>query len=113
LAAIGENGLRRTGALNAGLAANDRIKYGISLLQMAVEDAQHPAQPAASLKREGLAAGIDDDDLDAAVSGAREVDKDFRIPGAVRILDADRGCYAPDGDAGSAGGRRGRVSACI
>jgi uncharacterized protein Yka (UPF0111/DUF47 family) len=87
LAALGETGLQRASALNAGLAANDRIKYGFSLLQMALDHAQHPEQPAASLKRERLAAGIDDADLDAAVSGAREVGKQCRIPGAARILE--------------------------
>jgi uncharacterized protein Yka (UPF0111/DUF47 family) len=104
LAALGENGLQDASALNAGLAANDRIKYAFSLLQMAIEHASHPGQPAPSLKRERLAAGIDDPDLDAAVSGARAVGKDCRIPGAAGIMqriDADmRLMAAPVLDAG-------------
>jgi uncharacterized protein Yka (UPF0111/DUF47 family) len=86
LAVLGENGLQQATALNAGLAANDRVKYAFSLLQMALEHAQHPEQPAASLKQERLACGIDDTDLDAAVAGAREVGKACRIPGAARIM---------------------------
>ncbi len=86
LAALGESGLQNASALNAGLAANDRIKYGFSLLQMAIEHAGDPRQPAANMKRERLAAGIDDPNLDAAISGARSVGGHCRIPGAARIL---------------------------
>jgi uncharacterized protein Yka (UPF0111/DUF47 family) len=86
LAALGENGLQQASALNAGLAANDRIKYAFSLLQMATEHARHPEQPVASLKRERLAAGIDDERLDAAVAGAQVVDKEVRVPGAAGIV---------------------------
>jgi hypothetical protein len=86
LAALGENGLQHASAPNAGLAANDRIKYAFSLLQMAIEHARHPEQPATSLKRERLAAGIDDARLDAAVAGAQVVHKEVRVPGSVGIL---------------------------
>ncbi len=34
------------------LAANDRIKYFFSLLQLALTYAEHPNQPAGTLKRE-------------------------------------------------------------
>ena len=36
LAAIGEDGLQPAASLNAALAANDRVKYAFSLLQMAL-----------------------------------------------------------------------------
>jgi uncharacterized protein Yka (UPF0111/DUF47 family) len=87
LAALGESGLQQASALNAGLAANDRIKYDFSLLQMAIEHARHPEQPPPSLKRERLAAGIDDARLDDAVASAQVVDKKVRVPGAAGILD--------------------------
>jgi hypothetical protein len=87
LAALGENGLQQAGALNAGLAANDRIKYAFSLLQMAIGHAQHPDEPAASLKQERLAAGIDDTQLDATVEGALAVGKQVRVPGSAHILE--------------------------
>ncbi len=87
LAALGEDGLQTSGALNAGLAANDRIKYAFSLLQMALEHSRHPERPPMSLKRERLAAGIDDPELDGVVSGARQVGKQCRIPAAGQLMD--------------------------
>jgi len=86
LAALGEDGLQQATALNAALAANDRIKYAFSLLQMADEHAQHPEQPAPPLRQERLACGIDDKDLDGAVLGARKVGTNARIPRAARIM---------------------------
>ena len=86
LAAIGENELQPAACLNAALAANDRVKYAFSLLQMASDHAEHPEQPAATLKRERIACGIDDPDLDTCVAAARMVGKSCRVPGAARIL---------------------------
>ena len=86
LAAIGEDGLQPAASLNAALAANDRVKYGFSLLQMALAHAEHPEQPAATLKRERIGCGIDDPDLDTVVAGARMVGKACRVAGAARIL---------------------------
>ena len=107
LAALGENGLQQATALNAGLAANDRVKYAFTLLQMALDHAEHPDQPAMTLKRERLACGIDDTDLDATVSGAREVGKTCYIPGATgimaRIDDDVRLMAAPVSAAGETG----------
>ncbi len=46
LAAIGESELQPAARLNAALAANDRLKYAFSLLQMALTHAEHPEQTA-------------------------------------------------------------------
>jgi uncharacterized protein Yka (UPF0111/DUF47 family) len=86
LAAIGENELQPAAALNAALAANDRLKYAFSLLQTAMAHAEHPDQPAATLKRERIACGIDDPDLDTAVAGARMAGKSCHVPGAAGII---------------------------
>ena len=86
LAAIGEDGLQPAASLNAALAANDRVKYAFSLLQMALAHGEHPEQPAATLKRERIGCGIDDPDLDTVVAGARMVGKACRVAGAARIL---------------------------
>ena len=86
LSAIGEQGLQPAAALNAALAANDRIKYYLSLLQMAVDHAAHPEQPAPSLQRERLTCGIDDPDLDRIVGASQSSGKDCRIPGVRRIF---------------------------
>ena len=71
LAAIGETGLSRSGAVNAALAANDRVKYLLTLLQMAAAHADQPDQPPANLKRERIACGIDEPSLDAFTAAAR------------------------------------------
>ena len=75
LAAIGESDLQPAARLNAALAANDRVKYAFSLLQMALAHAEHPEQPAPTLKRERIACGVDDPDLDACVAAARMVEE--------------------------------------
>ena len=99
LAAIGENELQPAARLNAALAANDRVKYAFSLLQMASAHARHPDQPAATLKRERMACGIDDPDLDSVVAGARMKGKSCSIAGArtllARIADDMRVMAAP------------------
>jgi uncharacterized protein Yka (UPF0111/DUF47 family) len=86
LAALGESELQPAAALNAALAANDRVKYLFSLLQMALDHAEHPEHPAATLKRERNACGVDDPDLDDAVASARKVGKACRVQGAGKIL---------------------------
>lgn len=86
LTAIGADSLRRPAAVNAALAANDRVKYAFSLLQMAAAYADQPDQPAASLKRERLACGIDDPSLDAFTAGASRIGTAYHLPGADRLL---------------------------
>ena len=86
LAAIGESELQPAAALNAALAANDRVKYFFSLLQMALDHAEHPEHSAATLKRERNACGVDDPDLDGAVASARKVGKACRVQGVGKIL---------------------------
>jgi uncharacterized protein Yka (UPF0111/DUF47 family) len=86
LAAIGEIGLQPAASLNAGLAANDRVKYAFSLLQMAIDHAEHPERPIVSLKQERISCGVDDPDLDTVVAEARMVDKSCRVRGATRIF---------------------------
>jgi uncharacterized protein Yka (UPF0111/DUF47 family) len=86
LAAIGEHGLQPAAALNAALAANDRVKYAFSLLQMAMSHAEHPEQTAPTLKQERIGCGIDDPDLDTAVAASRMDGKSCHVPGAARIV---------------------------
>lgn len=86
LAAIGEGGLQRPAAVNAALAANDRVKYAFTLLQMAAAHADQPDQPAASLKRERIACGIDDASLDAFAAAAHRKHGKYHMPGATRVL---------------------------
>jgi uncharacterized protein Yka (UPF0111/DUF47 family) len=104
LAVIGEGGLRQPAAVNAALAANDRVKYAFTLLQMAAAHADQPEQPPASLKRERLACGIDDPALDGLTASARRAGAtQYLMPGVAGLLAriaADmRTMAAPVGDA--------------
>lgn len=86
LQALGETELGRPAQVNAALAANDRIKYYLSLLQMGMTRADHPEQPASSLRRERLACGIDQPELDDVVGSTRKEGGAYRIPGCAKIL---------------------------
>jgi uncharacterized protein Yka (UPF0111/DUF47 family) len=86
LAEIGEKGLQPAAALNAALAANDRVKFVFSLLQFALAHAKNPEQTAPTLRRERVACGIDDPDLDNAAAGARMAGTACHVPGAAKIL---------------------------
>ena len=86
LAAIGEPQLQPMASLNAALAANDRLKLRFSLLQMALSHAEHPDQPAATLRGERMACGIDDSHLDSVVAGARMIGNACYVTGAAQII---------------------------
>jgi uncharacterized protein Yka (UPF0111/DUF47 family) len=86
LAAIGEGSLSLPRFVNAGLAANDRIKYYFALLQAAASHAQAPERAFSNLKGERIACGVDNAALDAVVAGARRTGIVYQIPGAADIL---------------------------
>ena len=86
LEAIGEAGLGRSAQISAALAANDRLKYYFSLLQMALAHSEHPEQPASNLRHERLACGIDDSTLDAVVTETRREGIYFRVPNCNELL---------------------------
>ncbi|HUB11849.1 MAG TPA: hypothetical protein VMB34_07820 [Acetobacteraceae bacterium] len=86
LAAIGETGLSRSAAVNTALAANDRIKYLLSLLQMAAAHADAPEQAPPPLKRERIACGIDDASLDGFTAAAARQNSAYHLPGVARLL---------------------------
>jgi len=86
LEAIGETGFERSAHLNAALAANDRLKYYFSLLQMAIAHADHPEQPASSLRQERLACGVNDSGLDDIATATRRQGECYHVPGCAKIL---------------------------
>lgn len=86
LAAIGETTLSQPAAVNAALAANDRVKFAFTLLQSALAHADHPAAPADNLHRERLASGIQDPALDTIIPSARRQGARYLIPGARALL---------------------------
>ncbi len=71
LEAIGAVDLRRATLVNAALAANERAKFLLSLLQFALAHAAHPEQAVADLRRERLVCGLAESWLDEVVAGAR------------------------------------------
>jgi uncharacterized protein Yka (UPF0111/DUF47 family) len=88
LGELGEQQLLLPALVNEGLAANDRAKYRMTLLQEAREHADHPHRKAADLKRERLAAGEPDAELDAVVGGSRREDPDtYLIPRGRQICE--------------------------
>ncbi len=87
LEAIGETNLGRSVQIDAALAANDKIKYYFSLLQTAIARADHPDQPADSLRHERLACGIDNCALDDLVTNARRDNARYKAPGCTAVLE--------------------------
>jgi uncharacterized protein Yka (UPF0111/DUF47 family) len=70
IAELGERELLYPALVNRGLAANDRAKYYLSLLQAALDHADQPDSPAPTLRRERVAAGVGDSTLDGFTAEA-------------------------------------------
>ena len=86
---LGEQRLALPARINAALAANDRAKYYLTLLQAAVAHAEHPERPAADLRQERLACGITDDDGATAIAGSTKTGSgEYLIPGAAKVANA-------------------------
>ena len=85
LVAIGETELQPA----SSLAANDRVKYVFSLLQMALAHADHPDGNPATLKRERVASGGGGATAWQGVRG--------RLPGAHHRPEAPSVPYRRDG----------------
>jgi CHAD domain-containing protein/uncharacterized protein Yka (UPF0111/DUF47 family) len=64
---LGEEALLLPGLINEALAANDRAKYLMTLLQAARSHADQPESSPTDLKQERLACGIGDDSFDSVV----------------------------------------------
>jgi hypothetical protein len=69
---LGEQELLLPALANEALAANDRAKYLMTLLQAAREHGDHPDAPTTRLEQERLACGVADAGLDAVVEGSRK-----------------------------------------
>ena len=83
---LGEQGLTLPAQIEAGLAANDRLKYYFSLLQLARGQADHPDQACPSLKQERLVAGVEDSALDRMIEGARKEGASYHLSGSGQLL---------------------------
>ncbi len=84
---LGETQVLLPELLAAALAANDRAKVRMTLLQEAVAHAQNPAAPPHTLEAERRGAGLDQPVLAYTVKDARALDAGgFAIPGAGMLL---------------------------
>jgi uncharacterized protein Yka (UPF0111/DUF47 family) len=89
---LGEAALLLPGLVNEALAANDRAKYLMTLLQAARGHADQPGDSVTDLKQERLACGISDGDFDRVVERSHgEGPGVYRIPacGQIRTLLAE------------------------
>jgi len=81
--ALGERTVLLPALIAAALAANDRLKIRLSILQEASAHAAEPGRTALSLERERRAVGLDDPDFAATILSARPLDAaTFHAPGA-------------------------------
>jgi uncharacterized protein Yka (UPF0111/DUF47 family) len=87
LAAIGETDLELPVRINAALAANDRIKYYFSLMQMSIARADHPEQAPNTMRGQRVACGIEDVALDDAVAGTRRENGLYKVPGCAKVIE--------------------------
>ena len=99
IATLGESQLLVPGLVTSGLAANDRVKYLLSLVQ-AARAAADGVGDQGTLRDERVACGIEDSRLDGVVAGSvREPDGRYRVPGADRLsrwaVDETRAMLSP------------------
>src|SRR5215510_10808520 len=84
---IGESGVLLPELITRGLAAHDRLKYYLTLLQTAYTHALAPTRPVPNLRTQREASGVDDTVLDRVVEGS--VDRGggtVYIPGSCNIV---------------------------
>src|ERR1019366_2576541 len=95
IGSLGEKQLLLPDLVQSGLAANDRVKYFFTLLQLAKEQCeQHAANPP-DLQREREASGVPDTDLDGVIAASRGLPGGrCRIPGAAALLGRIGTCLA-------------------
>lgn len=85
LASLGQHRLMLPGWVKAALAANDRLKTCLTLLQAAAAHAAHPQQEAPDLSRELAAAGLDAAWLRGIPEATRRIDDELRLPELSRL----------------------------
>jgi uncharacterized protein Yka (UPF0111/DUF47 family) len=84
---LGERALVLPVLLAAAVAANERAKYILTLLQMAASQADHPQAAAVSLRAEREACGIAHPEFDRSVAQAEQDGRgNYHIPGAQHLL---------------------------
>lgn len=102
---LGERALVLPVLLAASIAANERAKYILTLLQVAASQAENPQASVSSLSKEREACGIAEAVFDRTIVQAEyDGSGNYHIPGAQRLVamldDAVRAMIAPLGAAG-------------
>jgi uncharacterized protein Yka (UPF0111/DUF47 family) len=85
---LGQHRVMLPAGVKAALAANDRLKVYLSILQAAAAHAAHPARELPDLGQEIAAAGLDPAWLKEFGATARLIDDDLRMPDLPRLLKA-------------------------
>ncbi len=86
---LGERAVLLPALIEEGLAANDRLKIRLTMLQEAAARASEPGRVAQSMERERRAVGLTDPIFNATISGARRIVADtFLAPGAEALAAA-------------------------
>ena len=84
---LGESALLLPGLIEEGLAANDRLKIRLSLLQEAAAQVSQPGLAAPAMTRELRAVGLTEPVYAETISGARPLGSDaFIAPGAELLV---------------------------
>ncbi len=79
---LGERAVLLPALIEDGLAANDRLKIRLTMLQEAAAQVSEPGRAAPSMERERKGVGLTDPIFNATISGARGIDADsFLAPG--------------------------------
>jgi uncharacterized protein Yka (UPF0111/DUF47 family) len=80
---LGESAVLLPSLIEEGLAANDRLKIRLTMLQEAAAQASDPNRQAPTLERERRSVGLSEPAFNDVISGARRIDADtFLAPGA-------------------------------
>jgi hypothetical protein len=80
---LGESAVLLPALVEEGLAANDRLKIRLTMLQEAAAQASGPNRQEPSLERERRSVGLTEPAFNDTISGARRIDTDtFLAPGA-------------------------------
>jgi hypothetical protein len=89
---LGESAILLPDLIAAALAANDRAKLRLTLLQAALAHTREPGRrPPRDFSTERRAAGLDDPAFDSTITGARAASEGvIAVPGAARLLEGLR-----------------------
>lgn len=94
---IGEQSLLLPARIKSALAANDRIKLYLSVLQTAEQHAEQPKLRAIDLSREQAAAGVKEAWIDEMILGASQTSDIYFLPRLadfIKALETDLACMA-------------------